>query len=123
MTPMRYLDLLVLAIALPVFVLAGFPLLGYAAAAAAWLAQRGLREYLNRRARASDDPRTVAGLLAGSMLARGWLVAAAIFGVGLADNDAGLAAGVLSITLFTFMLTGEMLTRPFEQQGKTGEKP
>jgi hypothetical protein len=123
MTPMRYLDLMVLAIALPVFVLAGFPMLGYAAAAAAWLAQRGLREYLNSRARASDDPRTVAGLLAGSMLARGWLVAAAIFGVGLADNDAGLAAGVLSITLFTFMLTGEMFTRPFEQQGKTGEKP
>lgn len=121
MTPMRYLDLLVLALALPVFVLAGFPLLGYAAAAVAWLAQRGLREYLNRRARASDDPRTVAGLLAGSMLARGWLVAAAIFGVGLADNDAGLAAGVLSITLFTFMLIGEMFTRPFEQQGKTGE--
>jgi hypothetical protein len=121
MTPMRYLDLLVLALALPVFVLAGFPLLGYAAAAVAWLAQRGLREYLNRRARASDDPRTVAGLLAGSMLARGWFVAAAIFGVGLADNKAGLAAGVLSITLFTFMLTGEMFTRPFEQQRKTGE--
>jgi hypothetical protein len=121
MTPMRYLDLVVLALALPVFVLAGFPLLGYAAAAAAWLAQRALREYLNRRARASDDPRTVAGLLAGSMLARGWLVAAAIFGVGLADNDAGLAAGVLSITLFTMMLTGEMFTRPFEQHGKTEE--
>jgi hypothetical protein len=119
MTPMRYLDLVVLVIALPVFVFAGFPLLGYAAAAAAWLAQRGLREYLNRRARASDDPRTVAGLLAGSMLARGWFVAGAIFGVGMADDKAGLAAGVLSIALFTCMLTGDMITRPFEQFGKT----
>jgi hypothetical protein len=121
MTPMRYLDLPVLALALPVFVLADFPLLGYAAAAVAWLAQRALREYLNRRARASDDPRTVAGLLAGSMLVRGWFIAGAIFGVGLADDEAGLAAGVLSITLFTMMLTGEMLARPFEGQGRTRE--
>jgi hypothetical protein len=123
MTPMRYLDLVVLALALPVFVFAGLPMLGYAAAAAAWLAQRGLREFLNRRARASTDPRTVAGLLAGSMLARGWLVAGTIFAVGLVDNDSGLAAGVLSITLFTFMLTGEMFSRPFEQDGKTGGTP
>src|SRR3954468_554271 len=89
MTPMRYLDLLVLALALPVFVLAGLPMLGYAAAAAAWLVQRRLREYLNRRARSTDDPRTVAGLLAGSMLVRGWFVAGAIFGVGLVDDQAG----------------------------------
>ena len=114
MTPMRYLDLMVLALALPVFVLADLPLLGYATAALAWLAQRALREYLNRRAKASDDPRTVAGLLAGSMIARGWLVALAIFGVGLVENDAGLAAGVLSIALFTVLLSSEMFTRPFE---------
>jgi hypothetical protein len=116
MTPVRYLDLVVLALALPVFVLGGLPLLGYAVAAVGWLAQRALREYLNRRARASDDPRTVAGLLAGSMLVRGWLMALAIFGVGLADNDAGLAAGVLTIALFTVLLSSEMFTRPFEQR-------
>jgi hypothetical protein len=112
---MRYLDLVVLALALPVFLFGGLPMLGYAAAAVAWIAQRALREYLNRRARASSDPRTVAGLLAGSMLARGWSVALAIFGVGLIKNEAGLAAGVLSIVLFTVMLSSEMFTRPFEQ--------
>src|SRR5438093_4908828 len=36
----RYLDLVVLALAFPVFVVAGFPLLGYAAGAVAWLLQR-----------------------------------------------------------------------------------
>ena len=87
-----------------------------AGVAAAWLAQRALREFLNRRAKASDDPRTVAGLLAGSMIARGWLVALAIFGVGLVENDAGLAAGVLCISLFTVMLSSEMFTRPFEDR-------
>jgi hypothetical protein len=117
LTLLRYLDLVVLALALPVVVFAGLPLLGYAVAAAAWLAQRGIRELLNRRARASDDPRTVAGLLAGSMLARGWLAALAIFGVGLADRDAGITAAVLFIALFTIFLTGEMIARPFEAGG------
>ena len=118
MTLLRYLDLVVLALALPLFVVAGLPLLGYAAAAAAWLAQRGIRELLNRRARASDDPRTVAGLLAGSMMARGWLAALAIFGAGLIEREAGLSAAVLFIALFTIFLTGEMIARPFEPDGK-----
>ncbi|MCW2959367.1 MAG: hypothetical protein JWP18_2170, partial [Solirubrobacterales bacterium] len=37
---LRYLDLVILALALPVFLLADFPMLGYAAAAAAWIVQR-----------------------------------------------------------------------------------
>jgi hypothetical protein len=117
LTLLRYLDLVVLALALPLFVLAGLPMLGYAAAASAWLAQRAIRELLTRRAKASDDPRTVAGLLAGSMLIRGWLAALTIFGVGLADRDAGLSAAVLVIALFTIFLSVEMLTRPFETGG------
>ena len=118
MTPMRYLDLVVLVLALPVFIVAGLPLLGYATTAVAWVLQRALREYLNRRARAAVDPRTVAGLLAGSMLARGWTVALAIFGIGIYDNEAGLAAGVLCIALFTVMLSTEMFMRPFERDGQ-----
>jgi hypothetical protein len=118
LTLLRYLDLVALALALPLFLVAGLPLLGYAAAAAAWLAQRGIRELLHRRAAASDDPRTVAGLLAGSMIVRGWLAALTIFGVGLADREAGLSAAVLVIALFTLFLSGEMVTRPFEAGGR-----
>jgi hypothetical protein len=117
LTVLRYLDLVVLALALPVFVVADLPLLGYAAAGGAWLAQRAIRELLNRRARASDDPRTVAGLLAGSMIIRGWLAALAVFGAGLVDPDAGLSGAVLLIALFTIFLSGEMITRPFETDG------
>ena len=118
LTLLRYLDLVVLVLALPLFVVADLPLLGYAAAAGAWLAQRAIRELMHRRARASDDPRTVAGLLAGSMIIRGWLAALAIFGVGLVDRDAGLSAAVLVIALFTIFLSGEMITRPFEAGGR-----
>jgi hypothetical protein len=115
----RLLDLVVLALALPVFVLAGLPLAGYAAAAGAWLVQRAIQVTLERRAKASDDPRTVVGLTAGSMIGRGWLVALTIFGVGVAvDREAGLSAAVLVIVLFTVYFTVSMIVRPFEAAGE-----
>lgn len=114
LTLARYLDLLLVALALPLFLAAGLPLAGWAVGGGAWVAQRGLREYLDRRASASNDPRTVVGLLAGSMIARGWLVAIAVFLVGSGDNEAGLAAAVLVIALFTVYFTVRMILRPFE---------
>jgi hypothetical protein len=113
---LRYLDLAVLALSLPIFVAADLPMLGWAGAAGAWLAQRGVQVLIEGRARQSDDPRTVAGLLTGSMMARGWLVAGTIFVVGLTEREAGLAAALLSITLFTIYFTAQMLTRPFEEK-------
>lgn len=116
MTFARQLDLLLLALALPVFVVGGLPLLGYATGAGAWLVQRAIQVLLLRRARASDDPRTVVGLTAGSMIGRGWLVALAIFTVGLRHNKAGLAAAVLVIVLFTAYFMVNLILRPFEKE-------
>jgi hypothetical protein len=113
-TLLRYADLVVLALALPLFLVAELPLLGWGAAAGAWCVQRALQVFLNRRAEASDDPRTVAGLLAGSMIARGWFVAFAVFGAGMVEREAGLTAAVLCLSLFTVYLSVTMLTRPFE---------
>ena len=115
MIALRYLDLVLLALALPVFVVAGLPLLGYAAGAAAWLVQRAVQLALNRKAASSGDPRTVVGIAAGSMIGRGWLVALTIFAAGMADEDAGLAAAVLVIVLFTAYFTVSMISRPFQQ--------
>ena len=113
---MRYLDLFLLALALPVFVAADLPLLGWAGAAFGWLSQRGIQVLIERRARASDDPRTVAGLLTASMIARGWIIAGSIFVVGLSEREAGLSAAILSIALFTFYFTGQLIGRPFEER-------
>jgi hypothetical protein len=113
---MRYLDLALLALALPVFLAAGLPLLGWVGAAVGWLVQRGVQLVIERRARESDDPRVVAGLLTGSMIARGWIVAGSIFVVGLAEREAGLSAAILAITLFTFYFTGQLIGRPFEER-------
>ena len=113
---MRYLDLVVLAVALVIFVAADLPLLGWAGTAGAWLVQRGVQHLIERRAKASDDPRTVAGLMTGSMIARGWIVAGTIFLVGLSEREAGLAAAILAITVFTFYFTGQLIARPFEEE-------
>jgi hypothetical protein len=115
MIAVRYLDLVLLVVALPVFVAAGLPMLGYAAGAGAWLVQRAIQVALNRRAAAADDPRTVVGIAAGSMIGRGWLVALTIFAAGLSDEEAGLAAAVLVIVLFTAYFTVSMIMRPFQQ--------
>ena len=115
LTILRYLDLVVLALALPLFLLAGLPMLGYAAAAAAWLVQRGIDAVATTKARKSDDPRTVVGVLAGSMIGRGWLVAGSIFAVGLAGaREDGLAAALLCISLFTIYFAAQMVVRPFD---------
>ncbi len=111
----RYFDFVVLALALPVFIVARFPIVGYLTAAATWIGQRAIQAFTNRRAAATRDPRTVVGLMAGSMIGRGWLVAGAIFIVGVADsNRAGLAAAVLFIALFTIYFTTTMILRPFD---------
>ena len=57
----------------------------------------------------------VVGLLAGSMIGRGWLAAGAILGVGLIENDAGLAAAVLFLSAFTIALSVGMALRPLEK--------
>jgi hypothetical protein len=117
MLVLRYLDIVLLIVALPVFLVGGLPMLGYAAGAGAWIVQRAIQMLLNRKAAASDDPRTVVGITAGSIIGRGWLVALTIFAAGLADNEAGLAAAVLVIVLFTAYFTVSMILRPFDKPG------
>ena len=111
---LRYLDLALLALALPIFLAADLPMLGYAGAAFGWLVQRGVQALIEKRARESTDPRTVAGLLTASMIARGWIVAGSIFIVGLSEREAGLAAAILAVALFTVYFSARMIGRPFE---------
>lgn len=116
MVLLRYLDLVLLALALPLFVLAGLPLLGWGAAATAWIIQRLVQVRLDRAARETEDLRRVAGITAGSMIGRGWFTALIIFAAGLKDNDAGLAAAVLVIVLFTAYFTITLVMRPSDSK-------
>ena len=112
---LRWLDLFALAAAFPLFLVAGLPMLGYAVAALAWVGQRAIQVSLQRRMRAAEDPRAVVGLAAGGMILRSWIVAGAVFAVGLAGkHEDGLAAAVLAIALFTFYFAAQLMTRPLD---------
>lgn len=120
---LRQLDLVVLVLALPVFLLAGLPLLGYAAVALAWLAQRAIHAIAARRAVASGDRRTAIGVLAGTMVARLWLLGLCVLGAGLVEREAGLAAAVLAVALFTVSFSTLLIVKPLEgaRRSRTGQ--
>lgn len=108
----RWLDLVVLAVALPVFLALGMPLLGWGGVTVLWLLQRLAQQLLERKARASADPTRATAVLALSMFARVWIFALAIFVLGKADRDAGLSAALLSVVLVTVYLTSLMTSGP-----------
>ncbi len=106
----RFLDLALLALALPVFLLGGLPMLGYAVAGAAWLLTRVIQLAAERQARGSlarGNRRSAMGAVALARLGRVWLVALAVLLVGIADRESGLAAAVLSAALFTTYLAAQ----------------
>jgi hypothetical protein len=112
---LRHLDLVVLLLALPIFLAAGWPIAGWGAGTGIYLVQWTVREFTTRRAANSKDPRRVVGLLAASMIGRGFAAALAILFVGLADNDSGLAAALLFLTAFTVAFMIGMALRPLER--------
>jgi hypothetical protein len=117
MSPPKHVDLLALAAALAVFVIGGFPLLGYAVAAAAWLAQRGIQVFAGRRAAAdlaAGNRQRAMGTIAISTLSRVWLMAGAVLGVGLVERESGLAAALLVAGLFTLSLAAQAVAHVFQ---------
>jgi hypothetical protein len=116
----RYADLAVLAIALPVFLIAGWPMLGYGVIAVVWLIQRGIQLAAERhtaRALAEGNRRSAMGVLAGSILGRVWLVTLSILLVGgLFERQDGLAAALLSFVLVTVSLIAQAVGRMLEPE-------
>ena len=108
----RNADLALLAIALPVFLLADLPLAGYAAAGAGWLLQRAVQHLTEARLARAEGRTTALRLVGGSIVLRLWVVTLAVLLVGLlVDDEAGLAAAVLAAALVTASLAGEAAAR------------
>jgi hypothetical protein len=122
MTPPKYADLIVLASALAVFLLAGLPLLGFAVGAAAWLVQKGVQMFVARRVKGelkAGNRNRAMGIVAMTTLGRVWLMATAVLLVGLADREAGLAAAVLVLILFTVSFAAQGISHLFgEPEGQ-----
>jgi hypothetical protein len=112
---LRNLDLVVLALALPVFIAAELPLLGWAAAAGAWVASRVVQALAERRAAASGNRRVAMGARAATLMGRLYLVGLTVLGAGIVEREAGLAAGVLSVLVFTVYFTTLFIVKPLEE--------
>ena len=124
MSPPKYVDLLVLAASLAVFLLGGLPMLGFAVGAAAWLAQRGIQvlaaRYARRELQAGRRQRAM-GTIAASTLGRVWLMATAILLTGLAEREAGLAAALLVAALFTVSFAAQGISHLFAEEPEAGK--
>jgi hypothetical protein len=119
MSPPKYVDLLVLAAALAVFLLGGLPMLGYAAGAAAWLAQRGIQVLATRRANAellAGNRQKAMGIVAATGLGRVWLMTTAVLVVGLVEREAGLTSAIMLGVLFTVSFAAQGIAHLLEPE-------
>jgi len=119
MSPPKYVDLLVLAVALAVFAVGGLPMLGFGVGAAAWLAQRGIQALAARHANqelAAGNRQKAMGIVAATTLGRVWLMATTVLLVGLAEREAGLASAVLLLALFTVSFAALGIAHLFEPE-------
>jgi hypothetical protein len=118
---LRHLDIVFLVCALPIFIGADLPLLGWAGGTFAYVSQRLIGVLLSRSAAQTDDMAGFLGVMVGGTIARGFFVALSIFGVGLIKDEAGAAAGFLFLAAFTIYFTMALAMRPY-QDPKGGSK-
>jgi hypothetical protein len=117
MPVLKNLDLVLLALALPLFLVADLPELGWVTAVVIWALWRGIGEWAERRAASATHPKQTAGIAAGSMVGRGWLLGLILLGSGLAaGEDVGLSAAVLVFVVFTIHFTLKIILRSAEPQ-------
>lgn len=111
---LRNVDLVVLPLALPVFLLAGWPVEGWACAALIWAAWRIVGAQLDRRTReAGPDLQRAAVLQGASSIGRGWMLLLGVLAAGLLiSRDVGLATALLLTVLFTISISFRLALRP-----------
>jgi len=118
MSPPKYVDLVVLAAALAVFLIGGLPMLGFAAGAGVWLIQRGIQLLAERRANrelAAGNRQRAMATVAVSTLGRVGLMATAVLLAGIAEREAGLTSAVLVLVLFTVSFAAQGIAHLFDE--------
>jgi hypothetical protein len=110
---LRYLDVCLVAATAPFVLIGGLPLLGYAVGAVAWILTRAGVAFAQDRARRAGDVRLRAGLAVGSMMARVWLIVAAVILARYAGGKQdGVMAAALVLAAFTVYLVMSFVLRP-----------
>jgi hypothetical protein len=118
MSPPKYVDLLVIAAALAVFLLGGLPMLGFAAGAGVWLVQRGIQilaERLANRELAAGNRQRAMATVGVSTLGRVGLMAIAVLLAGIVEREAGLTSAILVLVLFTVSFAAQGIAHLFDE--------
>jgi hypothetical protein len=121
MTALRYIDLVLLWLTVPIALALGAPSFGVLLAAVVWTVQRLVALAVDRRARRRETVREAIGLNMATMMARQWLLATTVVvaGVGIGRED-GVAAAAVLLVAFTISLAATLLHRALS---RTGPRP
>lgn len=115
MTALRYIDVVLLWLTVPVALALGAPQLGVLLAAVVWTAQRFVAIAVDRRARRRETVRDAIALNTATMLGRMWLIGCTILVAGLGGaREDGAAAAIVLLVVFTISLATTLLTRSLD---------
>jgi hypothetical protein len=122
MTALRYIDLVLLWLSVPLLLVLGAPQLGVLLAAVVWTVQRAVALGVDRRAQRFESPRETIGLNVATMFARLWLMGGAVVVAGVAgEREDGAAAAAVLLAVFTVAFATTLLHRSLQRAG--GGKP
>lgn len=121
MIALRYVDLVLLWLTVPLALALGAPALGVVLAAVVWTVQRIAALKVDERAR-GRDARQALGLNMVTMIVRMWLVAATVVVAGVAGSrEDGVAAALVLLIVFTVSFAATLLNRSLTRPGpRTG---
>jgi hypothetical protein len=109
---LRYFDVVLIAVAAPIMLLIGVPVVGYLVGAGAWIALRAVGVAVERMVSATSDAGRQISLRMTFMFSRLFLLALAVIAArGTSKND-GLTALVVIAVAFTLSLGAMAGTRP-----------
>jgi hypothetical protein len=121
--PLRFADLIALAVAAPVLLLSGASAAGYGVGAATWLVIQGLGLALNHMTAAITGLREQVALWLGYRLVRIILLGGATIAVREAvDKSAGITALAVIASAFTIQAFGSIIDRPGRARHSAGAR-
>lgn len=116
MTALRYIDLVLLWLTVPLALALGAPALGVLVAAVVWTVQRAIAIGVDRRARRSENVRTAIGLNMATMFGRMWLLGGAVVVCGVGgEREDGVAAALVLLAAFTIAFASALLLRALDR--------
>jgi len=118
MTALRYIDLVLLWLTVPLLLVLGAPALGVLVAALVWTVQRAVALAVDRRATTRETVRQALGLNMATMFVRMWLVASAVIAVGVGGSrEDGAAAAAVLLVAFTVSFIATLMHRSLSRVG------